>query len=47
MHLLDQALLQSQWRESFVPETGAEPALEGDAGEAAVFELDAGTVWVA
>jgi hypothetical protein len=32
MHLLDQALLQSQWRESFVPERANEPALEdGDA----------------
>ena len=34
MHLLDQALLQSQWRESFVPATAAEPALEdGDASK--------------
>jgi len=28
MHLLDQALLQSQWRESFVPAVSAEPAAE-------------------
>jgi hypothetical protein len=26
MHLLDQALLQSQWRESFVPPAASEPA---------------------
>src|SRR5205085_9359795 len=31
MHLLDQALLQSQWRESFVPATPAEPSENGDA----------------
>jgi hypothetical protein len=32
MHLLDQALLQSQWREPFVPVTASEPAAdEGDA----------------
>jgi hypothetical protein len=30
MHLLDQALLQSQWRESFVPALAAEPAQDGD-----------------
>ena len=30
MHLLDQALLQSQWRESFVPATPVEAAPEGD-----------------
>ena len=31
MHLLDQALLQSQWREAFHPVTAAEPAAdEGD-----------------
>jgi hypothetical protein len=28
MHLLDQALLQSQWRESFVPATAGEPAAD-------------------
>ena len=31
MHLLDQALLQSQWREPFVPMQAAEPALDDDA----------------
>lgn len=31
MHLLDQALLQSQWRESFVPATPPEPSENGDA----------------
>src|SRR3954470_9345338 len=31
MHLLDQALLQSQWREPFVPATPAEPSDNGDA----------------
>jgi len=30
MHLLDQALLQSQWRESFVPVVAAEPAADED-----------------
>jgi hypothetical protein len=30
MHLLDQALLQSQWRESFVPAPAAEPAQDED-----------------
>jgi hypothetical protein len=30
MHLLDQALLQSQWRENFVPVQAAEPALDED-----------------
>ena len=34
MHLLDQAMLQSQWRESFVPATAADPAPEdGDASK--------------
>jgi hypothetical protein len=34
MHLLDQALLQSQWRESFVLAVAAEPAAEdGDASK--------------
>jgi hypothetical protein len=34
MHLLDQALLQSQWRESFVIAQAAEPAAEdGDANK--------------
>ena len=33
MHLLDQALLQSQWREAFQPVSAAEPAAdEGDGG---------------
>jgi hypothetical protein len=32
MHLLDQALLQSQWREPFVPITAAEPAPEDGEG---------------
>ena len=33
MHLLDQAMLQSQWREPFVPASGPESALEeGDPG---------------
>jgi hypothetical protein len=33
MHLLDQALLQSGWREAFVQPAGAEPAVEdGDDG---------------
>ena len=31
MHLLDQALLQSQWREPFVPVTAGEPAQDEDA----------------
>ena len=31
MHLLDQALLQSGWREPFVPLTPAEPASDDDA----------------
>jgi len=31
MHLLDQALLQAQWREPFAPATAAEPALEDGA----------------
>jgi hypothetical protein len=30
MHLLDQALLQSQWREPFVPAAGTEPAQDDD-----------------
>ena len=30
MHLLDQALLQSQWREPFVPVVAAEPAPDED-----------------
>jgi hypothetical protein len=33
MHLLDQAMLQSQWREPFVPAAAGEPgAAEGDDG---------------
>jgi hypothetical protein len=32
MHLLDQALLQSQWRESFVSAAATEPAAEGADG---------------
>ena len=32
MHLLDQALLQSGWREAFIPLAGAEPALEDGDG---------------
>jgi len=32
MHLLDQALLQSQWREAFTPVSGNEPALEDGDG---------------
>jgi hypothetical protein len=32
MHLLDQALLQSQWREPFVPVAAAEPATEDGEG---------------
>jgi len=30
MHLLDQALLQSGWREPFVPVAPAEPAADDD-----------------
>jgi hypothetical protein len=30
MHLLDQAMLQSQWREPFVPVAGPEPAADDD-----------------
>jgi hypothetical protein len=32
MHLLDQALLQSQWREPFVPVAAAEPAVDEESG---------------
>jgi hypothetical protein len=32
MHLLDQALLQSGWREAFVPPAGTEPAVEDGDG---------------